>query len=67
MSSRQDEPVEVVILTVIPAEFEAARRVLQLGDNSWEKAPDGTIYFRGTVRSELVGRDYTIALPRAPR
>jgi nucleoside phosphorylase len=56
------ETVDVVILTVIQAEFEAARRVLQIGDHNREKDPDGTVYFRGTVRSDLVRRDYTIAL-----
>jgi len=58
----QGEPVEIVVLTVIPAELEAARRVLQIDDDSREKDPDGTVYFRGAVRSELAGRDYTIAL-----
>ncbi|HWO20125.1 MAG TPA: 5'-methylthioadenosine/S-adenosylhomocysteine nucleosidase [Kofleriaceae bacterium] len=51
-----------MILTVIPAEMEAARRVLQLDEGSREEDPDGTVYFRGTVRSELVRRDYAIAL-----
>jgi nucleoside phosphorylase len=58
----QGEPVDVVVLTVIPAELEAARRVLRIDDGSREKAPDGTVYFRGAVRSELVHRDYAIAL-----
>ncbi|HEX7843352.1 MAG TPA: AAA family ATPase [Kofleriaceae bacterium] len=51
-----------MILTVIPAELEAARRVLQIDDGSREKAPDGTVYFRGVVRSERAGKDYAIAL-----
>jgi nucleoside phosphorylase len=54
--------VDVVILTVIPAELEAARRVLRIDDGSREKAPDGTVYFRGAVCSELANRDYAIAL-----
>ena len=59
----QGDAVEVVILTVIPAELEAARRVLQLDDRGWEKDPfDGTVYHRGTVRSELANRGYAIAL-----
>lgn len=58
----QDEVVDVVILTVIPAELEAARRVLQLDNDSREKDPDGTVYFRGAVRSELARRDYAIVL-----
>ncbi len=59
---QQGGPVEVVILTVIPAELEAARRVLRVGEASREKDPDGTVYFRGAVRSELADRDYAIAL-----
>ncbi|HWO25744.1 MAG TPA: hypothetical protein VNO30_43695 [Kofleriaceae bacterium] len=47
------QPIEVVILTVIPPELEAARRVLQIGDGSREKDTDGTVYFRGAVRSDL--------------
>jgi nucleoside phosphorylase len=54
--------VDVVILTVIPAELEAARRVLRIDDDSREKDADGTVYFRGAVCSELGNRDYTIAL-----
>jgi predicted nucleotidyltransferase len=49
-------------LTVIPAELEAARRVLQIDDDSREKDPDGTVYFRGAVRSERAHRDHAIAL-----
>jgi nucleoside phosphorylase len=52
-----------VILTVIPAELEAARRVLRIDDDSREKdIADGTVYFHGAVRSELANRDYTVAL-----
>lgn len=54
--------VDVVILTVIPAELDAARRVLQIDDLDREKDTDGTMYFRGAVRSELSDRDYAIAL-----
>lgn len=56
------ESIDVVILTVIPAELEAARRVLQIDDGSREKASDGTVYFRGSMRSELAGRGYAVAL-----
>jgi nucleoside phosphorylase len=56
------ETVDVVILTVIPAELDAARRVLKIDDLDREKDTDGTVYFRGAVRSELTGRDYAIAL-----
>lgn len=54
------EPVDVVILTVIPPELEAARHALQIDGR--EKDPDGTVYFRGSVRSSLADRDYTVAL-----
>jgi nucleoside phosphorylase len=56
------EAVDVVVLTVIPAELDAARRVLQIDDLDREKDTDGTVYFRGAVRSALTDRDYTIAL-----
>ncbi len=59
----QGESVDVVILTVIPAELEAARRVLRIDNDSREKdIADGTVYFHGAVRSELANRDYTVAL-----
>jgi nucleoside phosphorylase len=58
----QSQPGEVVILTVIPPELEAARRVLQISDDSREKAPDGTVYFHGAVRSALAKRDYAVTL-----
>jgi hypothetical protein len=58
----QGESVDVVILTVIPAELEAARRMLRIDEGRREKDADGTVYFRGAVRSELANRDYAIAL-----
>jgi len=57
-----DEHLDVVVLTVIPAELEAARRVLQIEARAREKTVDGTVYFRGAVRSSLADRDYAIAL-----
>ena len=54
----QAEPVDVVVLTVIPAELGAARRALGIGDHGREKDGDGTVYFRGAVHSALAGRDY---------
>jgi hypothetical protein len=50
------ETVDVVILTVILAELDAARRVLQIDDLDREKDTDGTVYFRGAVRSKLTGQ-----------
>jgi nucleoside phosphorylase len=61
-TQERGQQVDIVVLTVIPAEFEAARRVLQIDDRSREKDRDGTVYFQGTVRSELIGRDYGVAL-----
>ena len=61
-ASTRGDPAEIVILTVIPAELEAARRVLQIDSSSREKDADGTVYFRGRVRSHLAARDYAIAL-----
>ncbi|HEX8113377.1 MAG TPA: hypothetical protein VF516_36860 [Kofleriaceae bacterium] len=52
-----------MILTVIQAEFIAARRVLRIDDGCQEKDPsDGTVYLRGTVRSKLANRSYSIVL-----
>jgi nucleoside phosphorylase len=51
-----------VILTVIPAELEAARRVLQIADDDRDKDEDGTIYLGGSVHSAIAGRVYSIAL-----
>lgn len=36
--------------------------MLQIDDLDREKGTDGTVYFRGAVRSALTDRDYTIAL-----
>lgn len=36
--------------------------MLELGDQDRERDPDGTIYFRGAVRSHLIGRSYSAAL-----
>jgi nucleoside phosphorylase len=58
----RDEPIDVVILTVIDAELDAARRALEIEDLDRDKAGDGTIYFRGSVRSELNHRSYAIVL-----
>src|ERR1041384_4696163 len=55
-------PVEIVILTVLPAELEAVRRVLQIATTSCEWSEDHTAYFCGVVRSEQTGRDYGVAL-----
>lgn len=59
---RQAGPVDIVILTVIPPELEAARRALQIDDLGREKDSDGTVYFHGSVRSTLADRDYAVAL-----
>ena len=58
----QGASTDIVILTVISAEFEAARRVFQIKDDDRRKAPDGTVYFRGVIRSERAQRDYTLVL-----
>jgi hypothetical protein len=53
--------VDVAILTVIPAELLAARAASGIGDDGREKDEDGgTVYLRGTVRSELAGREYRV-------
>jgi nucleoside phosphorylase len=52
--------MDVAVLTVIPAELEAARAALGLATR--EKGADGTVTFRGAVRSELLQRDYEVVL-----
>jgi nucleoside phosphorylase len=54
--------VDIVVLTVIPVELEAARSALEIDARERETSDDGTVYFRGVVRSELVRRDYEIIL-----
>src|SRR5690242_1261653 len=66
-----EAPVDVVIFTVIPVEFHAVMRALNVSSESREKLADGTIYFRGTTFSELLRRDYSfvvtcIGLPGNP-
>lgn len=54
--------VDVVVLTVIQVELDAARSALEIDDRERETADDGTVYFRGMVRSELARRNYNIVL-----
>src|ERR1043166_8643400 len=54
------DAVDVVILTVIPPELAAVRRVFGLGNPL--KASDGTTYYRGTIASRAAHRDYSIAV-----
>ncbi|HYO71315.1 MAG TPA: AAA family ATPase [Archangium sp.] len=55
------EAVDIGILTVIPSELDVTREAL--GAMQRVKAgPNDTIYWRGTVRSELRQCDYTVVL-----
>jgi hypothetical protein len=58
---------DVAVLTVIPAELDAARAALGIDDETREKDADGTIYLHGVVRSDLAGRDYSVVLCCIPR
>jgi nucleoside phosphorylase len=55
-------PVDVAVLTVIRPELLAARDALGFSEGGRVKDGDGTVYFRGAVRSELRGRDYSVVL-----
>lgn len=55
-------PVDVAILTVIPAELRAALAALAIPDDAWEKDSHGTIYYHATVRSALQSHDYRVIL-----
>jgi len=65
------ETVDVVILTVIPAELDAARRVLQIDDLDREKDTDGTVYFRvlpaGVLRATGESADARVQVDVEPR
>ena len=61
MRYEQERGVDVMVLTVIPEELEAARRVLDVGTADRDKGPDGTVYFHKTVPSALA-TEYAVAL-----
>ena len=46
---------DVAVLTVIPAELDAARDALGVDGRARKKDADGSVYFHGRVRSELTG------------
>jgi nucleoside phosphorylase len=55
--------VDVAVLTVIPAELEAARAALAVPDTARIKDEEnGTVYHSAVVRSEIAARDYSILL-----
>src|SRR4051812_45903700 len=56
------EPVDIGILTVIAPEFDAAREALGDLKRMPKERFNDPIYYRGTVHSELCGRDYTVVL-----
>src|SRR5262245_45630396 len=55
-------PVDVAVLTVIRPELLAARDALGIAEGSRVKDGDGTVYWRGAVRSALHARDYSVVL-----
>ena len=58
-----NEAVDVAILTVIPAELFAALDALGISSESArERSADGTVYYRGAIRSELRHRDYRLVV-----
>jgi tetratricopeptide (TPR) repeat protein/nucleoside phosphorylase len=57
-SSRAD----VAVLTVIQDELFAVRQALGLSESARVKDANGTVYYRGKVRSERARRDYHVVL-----
>ena len=55
------QSVDVAVITVIPAELDALRRVLALEDEARFKY-EGRIYWFGSIRSDLRGRGFSVAL-----
>lgn len=53
---------EVVVLTVIPIELQAARAALGLGEASYRTFPGGTHYYTGTFESQRLGHRCSVAL-----
>ena len=51
---------DLVVLTVIAPEFRAAREAFKASQRS--KLADGTVVYRTSVRSNLLGRSYSVAL-----
>jgi serine/threonine protein kinase/nucleoside phosphorylase len=56
------DAVDVVILTVIQPELFAALAALGIPDTAKKRSSHGTVYFRGSLRSHLAGRDYQLAV-----
>jgi serine/threonine protein kinase/nucleoside phosphorylase len=53
---------DVAIMTVIPPELFAALAALGISDSQREKDAQGTVFFRGSLRSQLTGRDYRLVV-----
>ncbi|WP_158625135.1 protein kinase domain-containing protein [Corallococcus terminator] len=53
---------DVAILTVIQPEFFAALEALGISESQREKDAQGTVYFRGLLRSQMAGRDYRLVV-----
>jgi serine/threonine protein kinase/nucleoside phosphorylase len=53
---------DVAIMTVIQSELFAALAALDIPDSQREKDAQGTVFFRGSLRSRLTGRDYRLVV-----
>ncbi|RKH55177.1 protein kinase domain-containing protein [Corallococcus llansteffanensis] len=53
---------DVAIMTVIQPELFAALEALGIPDSKREKDAQGTVFFRGSLRSRLTGRDYRLVV-----
>ncbi len=64
--SREKPPpangLDVAILTVIQPELFAVLDALGISASQREKDAHGTVYFRGSLRSQLTGRDYELVV-----
>ena len=52
--------VDIVVLTVVAPEYTAARKAFRARGRS--KTSDGTVWYRGAIRSRILRREYSIAL-----
>lgn len=53
---------EIAVLTVIPAELQATRKVLGISEEQRVKMEDGTIYYHGTVATRFSSSPYRVVL-----
>jgi hypothetical protein len=53
---------DIVVLTVIPPELDAAKHALHIESSDRRKDQDGTVWYCGTIISALTRRPYSVLL-----